>query len=248
MRLLLKWLRPKVVPSPRRKKIPFGIRVQLYLYRSCIKKLTKWYCRYAFSDSVTLIGTPTTRVTHEYRDYSFEAEIKRLHLQIPDGMVERAGATSHLPDKRRNRRYFNCFHLEDHFLLEIDGRKISIDHGQGRSFVSTFKGRLKESDNGSLFAKYAFSGSIRGNKVGMSGPASSISGSYGGKATSEVNFLNRTASDSQPVESFSPKRRTRGLFGDDPLFDKKTDAPEAPLSTQSPSIKSVEGVTIDESF
>lgn len=247
MRLLLKWLRPKVVPSPRRKKIPFGIRVQLYLYRSCIKKLTKGIAGMLFPIALLLLERrqpelPTSIVITPLK------QRLNLHLQIPDGMVERAGATSHLPDKRRNRRYFNCFHLEDHFLIEIDGRKISIDHGQGRSFVSTFKGRLKESDNGSLFAKYAFSGSIRGNKVGMSGPASSISGSYGGKATSEVNSLNRTASDSQPVESFSPKRRTRGLFGDDPLFDKKTDAPEAPLSTQSPSIKSVEGVTIDESF
>lgn len=58
MRLLVKWLRPKVVPSPRRKKIPFGTRLQLFLYRRCIKKLTKWYCRYAFSDSVTLMGMP----------------------------------------------------------------------------------------------------------------------------------------------------------------------------------------------
>lgn len=241
MRLLLKWLRPGVVPSPRRKKIPFGTRVQLILYRCCIKKLTKWYTKYAFSDSITLVGTSSAKVTHEYRDYSFEAEIKRLHMHMPDGMIECVGAISHIPDKGRSRRYFNCFHFEDHFLLEIDGRKISIDHGQGRSFVSTFKGNLKESDNSSLFAKYVFSGSMRGSKVGAST-------SYGGTKSSEENSLDRPASDTRTAESFSPKRRAGGLFGDDPLFGKKPDTPGVAISTPPASIKSVEGVTIDESF
>ena len=61
MRLLLKWLRPEVVPSPRRKKIPFGTSVPLYLYRRCIVKLTKWYFKYAFSDCMSHVGTPPVR-------------------------------------------------------------------------------------------------------------------------------------------------------------------------------------------
>ena len=124
MRLLLKWLRPEVVPSPKRKNIPFGTQVQLYLYRRCIKRLAKWYSQYAFSDSVILVGTPAARVTHEYRDYSFEAEIKRMHIQMPNGMEDCAGVTSHFPNKRKGRHFFSCFHFEDHFLLQYFGKNI----------------------------------------------------------------------------------------------------------------------------
>lgn len=248
MRLLLKWLRPEVVPSPKRKNIPFGTQVQLYLYRRCIKRLAKWYSQYAFSDSVILVGTPAARVTHEYRDYSFEAEIKRMHIQMPNGMEDCAGVTSHFPNKRKGRHFFSCFHFEDHFLLEIDGKKVSIDHGQGRSFVSTFKGKLKESNNCNLFAKYSFSGSMRGNKVGMSSRAYSLSGPYSGGETSEENSSNRTASNTRSAGSFTTIKRAGGLFGDDPLLGRETDVPEIQISTPLPIIKSVEGVTIDESF
>ncbi len=248
MRLLIKWLRPETVPSPRRKKIPFGSQVQIYLYRRCIKRLAKWYSQYAFSDSVTLVGTPAARVTHEYRDYSFEAEIKRMRIQIPNGTVDCVGVTSHFPNKRKGRHYFNCFHFEDHFLLEIDGKKISIDHGQDQSFVSTFKGKLKESDNCSLYAKYSFSGSMRGNKVGMSGRASSLSGLYNGREASGAAPSDRPASDTRSAGTYTPIKRARGLFGDDPLLSKDTDVLEIPISTPLPTIKSVEGVTIDESF
>ena len=248
MRLLLKWLRPEVVPSPRRKKIPFGTQVQLYLYRRCIKRLAKWYPRYAFSDSITLGGSPTARITHEHRDLAFEAEIKRIRMQMPNDMVDCIGLTSHFPDKRKSQRYYDCFHFEDHLIFEIDGKKISIDHGQGRSFVSSLKGKLMESDGDSLFAKYSFSGSLRGNKARTSSLFSSPSESLGGKDNTSENNTSKLVFEARPEGPNFHGNKTGGLFGDDPLFGKKSDAPKTLVSTSSNSVKSVEGVTIDESF
>lgn len=248
MRLLMKWLRPDTIPSPRRKKIPFGKRMQLHLYHYCLSKLAKSYSKFAFSDSVSLVGEPCIRVTHEYRDYSFEAEAKRLRLQIDDSMIVCSGVTSHLTHKKKRPRYHSYFHFEDHLFIEIDGKKISIDHGQGRSFVSTCKGRLKESDSRNLLTKYAFTGSLRVEKVGKPGPTSSFRETNEEEDITEGNSPNRRVPSSDSTESlFSPKK-AGGLFGDDPLFEKKPDILDVPLSSPSPSIKNVEGVTIDESF
>lgn len=221
MRLLLKWLRPKTVPSPNRKRIPFGKRVRLSLYRSCLRTLRKWYQKYAFSDRITLSGKPSVKLCHEHRDTAFEAEIKRLRLSLSEGMLERNGASSSQPEKRKRQPYYRCFHFVDHLLLEVDGQKVSIDHGDGRSFVSTLNGRLKESDAATLVAKYAFSGSRREDKP---------------------------SSPSSRPKSVSLPRKPGGLFGDDPLFGKTPKKPEVPVSQPTPTIKNVEGVTIDESF
>lgn len=218
MKLLLKCLRPETVPS-RRKNIKLGARVQLFLYRRCLNQLKKWYSKYAFSDIVVLAGNLSVRITHEHRDYAFETELQRLHIPIPNKMLECSGMTSFFSDKRRRRPFYDDFYFEDRFLLEIDGEKVSIDHGQGRSFVSTFKGRLKETDHTSILAKYYFSGS-----------------------------LNKSLSkQSKRTTVYSPRKKG-GLFKDDPLLVKEPVASGLSTSTSSPVIKIVEGVTIDESF
>lgn len=218
MKLLLKCLRPETVPS-RRKNIKLGTRVQLFLYRRCLNKLKKWYSRYAFSDIVVLTGDLSVRITHEHRDYAFETELQRLHIPIPNMMLDCSGITSLFSDKRRRRPFYDDFYFEDRFLLEIDGEKVSIDHGKGRSFVSTFKGRLKETDHTSILAKYYFSGSLH----------------------------NRISKQSKRTTVYSPRKKG-GLFGDDPLLVKEPVASGLSTTTPSPAIKNVEGVTIDESF
>lgn len=248
MRLLVKWLRPDVIPSPRRKKIPFGIKLQLFLYRRCLKKLAKWYSRYAFSDNIVISGTPTIKLMHDFRDYSFEAELKRIHLFLPDGIHECSGTTSSFPDKRKRRPYYSRFLFEDHFLLEVDGKKVSIDHGQGRSFVSTIKGRLKESETTSTIAKYVFSGSYRSNKTGESTKSSSISNSISSSILTSQADREGSISVIPAENKGASLRKTGGLFGNDPLLGIKPESQEELPSVQSPSIKSLEGVTIDESF
>lgn len=247
MRLLLKILRPKTVPSPNRKKIPFGTRVQLSLYRSCLKTLRKWYARYAFSDSVLITGSPSIRVYHECRDTAFEAELKRLRLSLPEGMLERSGASSSQQSKH-NGLFYRCFHFEDNFLLDIDGQKASIKHGQGRSFVSTLKGRLKESDATSLFPKYAFSAMRRDEKTTLTQKRSDISGSIANPDPQKGAAPDKPSSPTRPDNGPSFRKKTGPLFGDDPLLGKIPEKPEPPVVTPPPSIKNVEGVSIDESF
>lgn len=248
MLLLIKWLRPDVIPSPRRKKIPFGTRLQLFLYRSGLRKLAKWYSRYAFSDSIVISGTPSIKLMHDFRDYSFEAELKRIHLFLPDGIHECSGATSSFPDKRKRRPYYSSFHFEDHFLLEVDGKKVSIDHGQGRSFVSTIKGRLKESDTTSTIAKYVFSGSFRSNITGESTKSSSISNSILSSILTNQAPREGVLSRDPAKNTGVSLRKTGGLFSDDPLLGIRSESQDEHPSVPSSSIKSLEGVTIDESF
>jgi len=246
MRLLLKLLRPETVPSPNRKKIPFGTRLQLSLYRSCLKTLRRWYRKYAFSDSIVISGNPAIRICHEYRDTAFEAEIKRLRMSLPEGMLERSGASSSQPDKTKRRLYHGCFHFVDHFLMEINDQKISIDHGDGRSFVSTAKGRLKESDVTNLVAKYAFSGSLREDK-NAGRKVESIKESIAGKDPPKGTMPEEPVKGTRPGRVTVP-RKPGSLFGDDPLLGKTPEKPESPTSNPAPPIKNVEGVSIDESF
>lgn len=233
MRLLLKWLRPERVPSPNRKKIPFGTRLRLSLYRGCLKTLRKWYSRYAFSDTVFISGSPVIRVYHEFRDLAFEAEIKRMRLPMTEMMIERRDSSSSQPANNRRRPYFKHFQFEDSLLLEINGQKVSIKHGLGRSFVSTIKGQLKESGISGLIAKYAFSGSKREQK------------SETAQMKSELSFA-ETTKPSLGHTVYPPKKGSSSLFGDDPLLVNNAQKTASTIS--SPTIKSVEGVIIDESF
>lgn len=244
MKLLLKLLKPDVVPSPRRKSIPFRTRVQLLLYGLCIKILRKWYSKYAFSDSIMLVGKQSIKLTHEYRDYSFEGELKRLHYQIPDTLKAVTGITSSLPKKQKIYLFRNYFSFEDRFLLEIDGQKISIEHNRGCSFNSSFKGQLKESDSNSLISRYVFSGSLKLSGMGLSGERK-----HGKPNTAKVPFESEILPEAnvQPTTVVPSSRSRDGLFSDDPLF-RKGGVPDERTNIIPSSIKEVEGVTIDESF
>lgn len=244
MRFLMKWLKPDVVPSPRRKNIPFGTRVQLLMYRQCLKRLRKWYSKYAFSDSVILTGKQSLKITHEYRDFLFESELKRLHLQSSDSVKEILGTKSYTPEKCQRRRYLSYFCFEDHFLLEIDGRKISIEHNRSQSFNSSFKGQLKGSDGGSLLSRYIFSCSFYGNNIDLLGTGKQINAHT--VCTTDDDHFKAPTFDKRPA-AITSNRRPESLFGEDPLygygkvqFDR---AKQAPFM-----IKELAGVTIDETF
>ena len=250
MRLLLKLLRPTTVPSPNRKNIPFGTRVQLSLYRSCLKTLRHWYAKYAFSDKIVISGKPAIRLFHECRDTAFEAELKRLRMGLPDNMIVRHGVSSSQTEKRNNRPYYRCFHFEDTVLLDVDGQKISINHGKGRSFVSTLTGELKESDTNSIIAKYAFAGSRHQEKEYTTKKVGGISASIAGSGPVKGTTPKSPSSGPKPTTTPPPppKKKAGPLFGDDPLFGKGIEKPEPPVTTTPPTIKTIDGVTIDESF
>lgn len=239
MRLLIKWLRPETVPSPKRKNIPFGTRLRLSLYRECLKILRNWYQKYAFSDTVVISGRPAIRICHEYRDIDFESELKRLRLPIQDDMIERQGNSSSQSEKSKRRTYYNCFHFKDHFVLDISDQRIAIDHGDGRAIVSTVKGMLKESDAANLVSKFFFVGNLKDDKMTNSGERVMVTA---------YSSPQKTESRPQRIPS---TQKSRGLFGNDPLLGKGVrpiKVPDAPVKAPEPKIKSVAGVEIDESF
>lgn len=248
MNLLLKLLRPERVPSPNRKKIPFGTRLQLFLYRSGLKRLKKKYCRCAYSDTMIIVGNPSIKVYHEFRDISFETELKRLNIPFTEGMIECTGATSHHPEKHKRQPSYNQFHFEDSFLLDIDNQKISIKHGDGHSFVSTINGSLKESNDTSIMSKYIFSGSRRTEKGQRSKINASISSAYSEFNPYDNSDQHGVGIDNSKKGGQDLKKKTGPLFGDDPLLHGvKPDINNDPKPA-TPATKILEGVIIDESF
>lgn len=254
MQLLLKWLRPETVPSPKRKQIPLGLKIRLSLYRNCLNSMRKWYSRYAFCDTVEIQGNPRIKIIHEFRDPAFEAELRRMHIAVPVVMQEKSGTSSSFTDKRNKRRYFGSFRFKDSFRMEIDGRKVSVDHSEGRSFVTTLKGRLKESKSDSLITQYAFSGSIREDKPAGTARRGSIASSISDTTAKPAGTAGKPdegavpAGGGTPAKETPPRRKSGSLFGDDPLLGRTDVKPEEPVSTPSPDIKTVAGVEIDESF
>ena len=250
MRLLLKWFRPDIIPSPRRKRIPFGTRLQLQLYRSCLKILRKWYAKYAYSDSISISGSQESgiRIYHEFRDTAFEAELKRLRLSLPERILECRGVSSSQCIGRKDLLFYRSFHFEDNFLLEMDGQKVSIKHGRDRTFVSTLNGCLKETDATSLIPKYAFSCIRRDVKAACTKKKIGISDSITDSAPQIGYTSEKPSSSYRPNNGPSFKKESGHLFEDDPLYGKSQEKPETPATSPPPSIKNIEGVTIDESF
>lgn len=250
MRLLLKLLRPEKVPSPNRKNVPFGTRLQLFLYRMCLKRLKRWYYRYAYLDNMIIVGNPSIKVYHEFRDIAFETELKRMRFTFSKEMIECSSATSYYNDKRKRHPYYKCFHFEDSFLLDVDDKKISIKHGNGRSFVSTINGHLKESNDTSVLAKYVFSGSQHFEKDKRTKINTSISHPYSGIIPSDDSKQRGTVISSSGRGGQDIKQKSAPLFGDDPLFRDiiSGNAPVPEPVKETPITKTLEGVIIDESF
>ena len=256
-RLLLKCLRPVTVPSPNRKHLSFGTRIRLEAYRKCLKVLRKWYGRYAFSDVVTLPGRPQTKVVHEFRDLSFEAELKRLRIQVPENTIVRNRQAS------ARKRSFGClphfrdFRFVDTMTLVIGGQRIAVSRGLDDSFSSTLNGILKETDENSLIRKYIFTASA------PSQPEQRPSRTKAPSFTSISDNAPSPEEDSSGPKPLSPRasdpphperRRKQGpLFKDDPLLGMIREQPApSPLSTPEekpiPTTRAVAGVIIDESF
>lgn len=244
MRLLLKWLRPEVIPSPRRKDIPFGEKARLFLYKRCILILKKWYSRYAFSDSIFLNGISPIKLVHEHRDYDFENELKRLHIPLPVNMVDHTGPVSSAQERNKKRPFYKNFYFEDQLHLEADGQIVSISHGKGRLFNSKIKGKLKESDRTSSILQYVFTGSLNNIKSGR--PGTSVSNNN--IKSSSTSFQEIITFSGLPTDDFPQSKKIGGLFGSDPLLEKKSGASKQSKHTQPSFIKIVEGVEIDESF
>lgn len=262
MRLLMKWLRPETVPSQRKKHLPFGTRLRLDVYRKCLTVLRKWYGRYAFSDMVTLPGRPQTKVCHEFRDCSFEAELKRMHMPVPEEILIRNGQAVTRKKTFRGLPHFRDFRFEDTMTVVMGGQRISVNRGQGDSFSSTLAGVLKETDDNSLLRKYIFTAAAPAEREQQPAKArGDLSTSISGGRTQPRPTADPRPAGSKTADRPAPAspRRQGPLFKDDPLLGKIKDGPQpastpapapapAPEEKPAPSIKVLDGVVIDDSF
>lgn len=231
MLFLLNWLRPKTVPTPKRKSIPFWARIQCIIYSVCLKLLKKFYVKYAFSDLITIKGKPNIKIYHEYRDRQFESELKRLHIILSDNMIDVPSCFStHL--NRRVTLFYKCFQFSNTLIVDIDGDKITLNHGADRSFITTMKGCLKESDLIDSLLKYSFSGIL---KEYTSAKTESFRNHFSNQQ--ESSSINRRISASD-----------NSIFGNDPLFGNMPQSAINIYDTTCSTIKHLEGVSIDESF
>lgn len=232
MRLLIKWLRPINVPSPKRKNIPFRVRIQCELYSICLKILKKYYTKYAFSDYLTIKGGAHIQICNEFRDSQFEAELKRMHIILSDSMIDVPNRHSSHSGSRGIALFFKCFHFSNSLFIDINGEKITLEHGDGRSFITTMKGYLKESDASNLLLKYSFSGLY---KDSISTKTNSIRCQH--SIQQDILPKNRRVSE-----------KPNSLFGNDPLLEGEIKQSKSLEGNSSSTVKHLEGVSIDESF
>ena len=222
MRLLLKWLRPDTVPPPSKKHLPFGTKLRLDVYRSMLKLLAREYPKYAFSDTVSLPSI-NAKLTHEFRDTSFEAELKRLRLLQKDQMVLRDESVSTVRRRRNNLLFFKQFRFIDLLILEVDGQKVTIRRDEECSFSASRGGKLKESEVGSLLSQYQFTGPAASKQMSRSIATPEAQPKGGGQPAP------KTGGEKQETPRKEPRKGP--LFGDDPLFRKKgLEHPEGPAT------------------
>ena len=229
MRLLLKWLRPDTVPPPNKKNLPFGTKLRLDVYRSALKLLAKYYRQYAFLDTISLPSSQV-KLIHEFRDKTFEGELKRMRLLQKYPMTLKEARAS---DKqvRSNQLFFKQFRFEDIFVLDIPGQRVTIHRGASCSFEATSGGKLKESEVGSLLSQYQFIGPAASKQMSRS-IATPDAQPKGGEKPAP-----KTGGEKKETPGKAP--RNGPLFGDDPLFRKRglehPDEPASPAGGEKPA-------------
>lgn len=264
MKWITRMLRPEAVPPASKKRLSFGTRVRMGLYRNRLLRLRKYYALYAFSDMVALQGRPGIKVVHERRDPVFEAELRRMKLLPPDQTKARTGLTATGEKEPSIRLCYKEFRFVDTLTLTMGGQTVCIHHGEEADFRSAIEGVLKESLDGNLIQRYQFAGipavlakesedkpSRKGGNLSASISDLPRSSHTGAASKTSEGPSKPPAGPSKPVAE-PPQRpaKTGPLFGDDPLLGQThpgsapAPAPEPPKSTK----KTVAGVVIDESF
>ena len=226
MRLLLKWLRPDTVPPPNKKNLPFGTKLRLNVYRSALKLLARNYPKYAFSDSVSLPAI-NAKLTHEFRDQAFEAELKRMRLLPKNQLILRDEVISSPRKRRNNQLFFKQFRFVDLLILEVDGQKVTIRRDEECTFSAGRGGKLKESELGSLLSQYQFIGPAASKQMSRSIATPEAQPKGGGQPAP------KTGGEKKETPGKAP--RNGPLFGDDPLFRKRGLEPAKPAGGEKPA-------------
>lgn len=146
--LLLKLLRPRDIPQ-RKKQWNWQVR----WYNHLLRWLLPVYKRCAVSDTIT-IGK--LKVVHAIRDYWYEQELQRFHIDIAQHMEKTA-----LPITLKRKRRSTLFQWKESLIIYADGKKFTISNSDDWRIESEISGQVKISTDRDFIVRTEFTSNIR---------------------------------------------------------------------------------------
>ena len=146
--LLLKLLRPRDIPQ-RKKQWNWQVR----WYNHLLRWLLPIYKRCAVSDTIT-IGK--VKVVHTIRDYWYEQELQRFHIDIAQHMEKTT-----LPITLKRKRRSTLFQWKEALTIYADGKKYAINNADHWSIESEISGQVKLSTDRDCIVRTEFTSNAR---------------------------------------------------------------------------------------
>ncbi len=146
--LLLKLLRPRDIPQ-RKKQWNWQVR----WYNFLLRWLLPIYKRCAVSDTI-MIGK--VKVVHMVRDYWYEQELQRFHIDIAQHMEKTA-----LPITLKRKRRSSLFQWKESLTIYADGKKYAINNADHWTIESEISGHVKLSTDRDFIVRTEFISNTR---------------------------------------------------------------------------------------
>ena len=146
--LLLKLLRPRDIPQ-RKKQWSWQVR----WYNHLLRWLLPVYKRCAVSDTIT-IGN--VKVIHTIRDYWYEQELQRFHIDVAQHMDKTT-----LPITRKLKKHSPIFHWKESLIIYADGKKYTISNFDDWRIESEICGQVKISTDRDFIVRTEFTSNSR---------------------------------------------------------------------------------------
>jgi len=150
--LLLKLLRPRDIPQ-RKKQWNWQVR----WYNHLLRRLLPIYKRCAVSDTIT-IGK--VKVVHTIRDYWYEQELQRFHIDIAQHMEKTT-----LPITLKRKRRSTLFQWKESLTIYADGKKYAINNADHWSIESDISGQVKLSSDQDFIVRTEFTSNTKSAKT-----------------------------------------------------------------------------------
>ncbi len=146
--LLLQILRPRDIPQ-RKKQWNWQVR----WYNFLLRWLLPVYKRCAVSDTIT---TGKVKVVHTIRDYWYEQELQRFHIDIAQHLEKTI-----LPITLKRKRHSTLFHWKESLTIYADGKKYTINNSDNWSIESDISGQVKLSTDRDFIVRTEFTSNAR---------------------------------------------------------------------------------------
>ncbi len=120
----------------RRRKLTGADRLQVSMYRWLLKRGLKAYRNFAVSDVVSCAGG-RMKIIHEYRDLEFEGMLRTAKVATP--LSYKAALCPFESNVGRGKHGWKWFNFTDTLIVEIDGQKVNVEHGELYKVYSSAK-------------------------------------------------------------------------------------------------------------